>query len=455
MVERKQPYNEEAEQSVLGAMAIDKDALSRVAEVLHREDFYRQAHSAIFQAMVDLYNRDKPVDSITLSEELKSKGELDKVGGPAYLTQLFEGVPTAANAKDYADIVKENSLRRHMIRVGTEIVGRGYEEGQVSIDDLLDQAERDIFSIAEQKHTSDFASMKELVPGRMEQIDALFDTKGAITGVATELIDFDRLTGGLQPGDLVILASRPSMGKTSLALNIARNVALGEGGKDGKGMPVLFFSLEMSAEALAMRLVCAEAGVSIHDIRSGFLSREKVFTPLADACGRLYEAPIKVNDSGSVSAVEMSAKARRLHREEKIGLIIVDYLQMMQTSSRRASDTHEREIAIATRALKNLAKELKVPVLLLSQLNRSCEQRDNKRPILSDLRDSGAIEQDADLVGFIYREAMYDKQTPDKNVAELIIAKHRNGPTGTIKLTFLDKFARFGNFSARREAGGG
>lgn len=449
MVDRKQPYSEEAEQSVLGAMALDRDALARVAEMINKDDFYRQAHGMIYQAMVDLYNQDTPVDAVTLSEELRNRGELDKAGGPAYLVELLEGVPTAANARDYAEIVKENSLRRNMIRAGTEIVSRGYEEGQVAIDELLDRAQRDIFTIAEKRHTSEFIHMKDLVPGRMEQIDKLFDSKGAITGLPTGYDDLDNLTGGLQAGDLIILASRPSMGKTSLALNIARHVALNvEKGKE-KQRPVIFFSLEMSAEALAMRLVCAEARVSMHDIRQGFLSREKVFTPLANACGRLYEAPILVNDSGNVSALEISAKARRIHREHNISIIVIDYLQMMQTDSRKSSDTHEREIAITTRALKGLAKEIRVPILLLSQLNRRCEERENKRPILSDLRDSGAIEQDADLVAFIYREVMYDKETPDRNVAELIIAKHRNGPLDDIKLTFLEKFARFESFSAR------
>ncbi|MCD6255935.1 MAG: replicative DNA helicase [Deltaproteobacteria bacterium] len=429
------PQNIEAEQSVLGGILIDNEALHKVLEIIEPNDFYRDNHKKIFLAFLELFENNTPLDIITVTELLQKKGELTNVGGATYLASLVDSVPTTANITHYAKIIKEKSILRSLIAKATDIVNMGFEASE-DVAEILDKAEEAIFSITQQRIQTSYYSIKEIIKQTFETIEELSSKKDSVTGIPTGFVDFDRLTAGLQPSDLIIIAGRPVMGKTSFTLNIAQHAAT------RAGVPVGFFSLEMSKEQLALRMLCAEARINSQKIRSGFLS-ERDWLRLTDAAATLSEAPIFIDDTPALSVLEIRAKARRLKSEHNIGLIIVDYLQLMKGKGK--VDTREREISEISRSLKALAKELNIPVVAVSQLNRRVEERENKRPRLADLRESGAIEQDADLIVFIYRDEVYNEDTPDKGIAEIIIGKQRSGPTGVVKLAFLDKYTRFEN----------
>jgi len=433
------PQNIEAEQSVLGGILIDNEALHKVLEIIEPNDFYRDNHKKIFLAFLELFENNTPLDIITVTELLQKKGELTNIGGATYLASLVDSVPTTANITHYAKIIKEKSILRSLIAKATDIVNMGFEASE-DVAEILDKAEEAIFSITQQRIQTSYYSIKEIIKQTFKTIEELSSKRDSVTGIPTGFVDFDRLTAGLQPSDLIIIAGRPVMGKTSFTLNIAQHAAT------RAGVPVGFFSLEMSKEQLALRMLCAEARINSQKIRSGFLS-ERDWLRLTDAAATLSEAPIFIDDTPALSVLEIRAKARRLRSEHNIGLIIVDYLQLMK--GRGKVDTREREISEISRSLKALAKELNIPVVAVSQLNRRVEERENKRPRLADLRESGAIEQDADLIVFIYRDEVYNEDTPDKGIAEIIIGKQRSGPTGVVKLAFLDKYTRFENLLTR------
>ncbi len=442
--ERIPPQNLEAERSTLGSMLLDRDAIGHVFEFLTDEAFYSEAHRRIFRAILDLYDRNEPVDYITLTDLLTRWGDIEKVGGSAYLTQLTDSVPTAAHAEHYARIVKEKYILRNLIRVSTDVVSRCYS-AEEEADRLLDEAERSIFDLSQNRQRGSVLKVKDIIHDAMEMVENLSKHESHITGVPTGFTELDQMTSGLQPGELIVLAARPSMGKTALCLNLASNAAL-----LGK-VPVAIFSLEMSAESLVTRMLCAEARVDLQAVRTGRLG-EGSLVHLSMAAGRLFDADIFIDDSPSINILELRSKARRLKAEHNIGLVVVDYIQMMQGVGKQ--DNRQQEIATISRSFKALAKELKAPVLVLSQLSRAPEARGDRRPQLSDLRESGAIEQDADLVMFIYREAYYEKDKKDDRTAELIVAKQRNGPTGPIKLIFNNQYTRFDNLSTTRMPGG-
>jgi replicative DNA helicase len=433
------PQNLEAEQSVIGGIMLDNQALNSALEILDTDDFYSEAHRKIFAAIIELYNRSEPCDLITLSNILKNKTHLDQAGGISYLSSLSDSVPSAANISYYAKIVKEKSILRKLIGTATEILNKSYTTSS-DIDTVLDEAEHAIFEISENKIRPTFSPFKDLIKDSVKTIEKLYERKELVTGVPTGFEKLDDITSGLQKSDLIIIAGRPSMGKTAFAMNIAQYAAL------DAGIPVAIFSLEMSKEQLALRMLSSEARVDSQRIRRGFLG-EADWPKLITAAGRLSEALIFIDDTPAISALEMKAKARRLKSEVDLGLIILDYLQLMRGGGYKES--REQEISEISRSLKTLAKELSVPVIALSQLNRKVEDRTNKRPQMADLRDSGAIEQDADLIAFIYRDDVYDKseENPEKGMAEIIVGKQRNGPTGMVKLAFQDKFARFENLA--------
>jgi replicative DNA helicase len=435
------PQNLEAESSVLGGILLENDAINVVLELLRTEDFYRESHRKIFRAMIELSDRSEPVDIITLSECLKNRGDLEAIGGSSYLAALNDFVPTAANIAYYARIVREKSILRRLISAATEVATRGYE-GAGNVEELLDSAEKAIFDITEQRIKGSFVKVGEMMKDSIKMVEKLFERKTMITGVPTGFKDLDAKTAGLQPSDLIIVAARPGMGKTAFSLNIASHAAFA-------GYGVAIFSLEMAKEQLALRLLCSEARVDNARVRTGYLS-DRDFPKLATAAGKLHDALIYIDDTPAISVLEVRAKARRLalDREKKLGLIIVDYLQLMRGSG--AAQNREQEISEISRSLKALAKELTVPVLAISQLNRRVEDRNDKTPQLSDLRESGAIEQDADVIAFIYREAAYNTKSDD-NTATITVAKQRNGPTGDITLTFLREFTRFEDYSGRDE----
>ncbi|NMB41192.1 MAG: replicative DNA helicase [Firmicutes bacterium] len=437
--QRLPPQNLEAEQSVLGAMLIDKEALIEAAEILVAEDFYREVHQHIFQSLLDLFDKGEPVDLVTACEELESKELLDKVGGAAYLASLANMTPTAAHVRYYAEIVKEKSLLRHLIQSATAIVGRCYGHLE-NVEEFLDEVEQMILDVARSKDSRSFIHLKDALELTFEKLEMLYERKSGITGLSTGFPDLDNITSGLQDADLVIIAGRPGMGKTTLALNIAHQIAVEE------KMPVAFFSLEMSGEQLAQRLLCSYAEIDAQKLRRGFLSTED-WPKLTHAVGPLSEAPLYIDDTASISALEMRAKARRLKMEKGLSAVFVDYLQLMRGSER--SENRQQEISAISRSLKALAKELDCPVIALSQLSRAVEQRPDKRPILSDLLESGGIEANADVVMFIYREDYYDKETENKHITEVIVAKQRNGPTGNIELYFMDYFNKFVSISYR------
>src|SRR5713101_4859929 len=440
ILKRVPPQNIEAEQSVLGAILLDNDAINQAIEILTAEDFYRESHREIFRAMVALSERNQPVDAITLTDALRTGGVLEAVGGAGYIAELAACVPTAANAGHYARIVREKALLRSLASISTEIASGAYDSPP-NVDEYLDDSEHKIFEISERRIRQSFHSMPELTRESIRLLERLYERKELVTGVPTGFIDLDRLTAGLQPSDLVVIAARPSMGKTALALNIAAHAATECEPRVG----VALFSLEMAKEQLVLRMLCAEGRVDSSRARAGYLG-ERDFPKLAQAAARLSEAPIFIDDSSDTSPIVLKAKCRRLMRERNanLGLIIVDYLQLMRSA--RPGESREKEIAEISRSLKALAKELKVPVVALSQLNRQVESRENRRPMLADLRESGAIEQDADVIAFIYREEMYKgKESKEPGVAEVIIAKQRNGPTDTAKLTYINHYTRFEN----------
>ena len=434
------PQNIEAEQSVLGAILIENTALYKAIEIIGIDDFYKEAHKKIFLSMIELSEKNEAIDLVTLTEYLRKRNELDSIGGATSLSLLANTVPTAANIKYHSKIIYEKALLRNLINTATEIVSYGYENSR-DIEELLDYAENAIFRISERKIKPSFSAIKDIIKDSFETIERLSEKKERVTGIPTGFYDLDMLTSGFQPSDLIIVAGRPSMGKTALCLCIAQHAGI------EKGQPVAIFSLEMAKEQLVIRMLCAEARVDSHKLRSGFLAKSD-WPRLTTAAGRLSEAPIFIDDSPGTSVLEMKAKARRLKAEHGLSLIVVDYLQLMSGRGERrrgGPDTREQEISEISRSLKALAKELSVPVIALSQLNRAVESRQDKRPLLSDLRESGAIEQDADVILFIYREEVYKQTEENKGVAEIIIGKQRNGPVGIVKMAFIDKYTRFEN----------
>jgi len=434
------PHSLEAEQAVLGGLMLDNEGWDRIADIVSSEDFYRHDHRLILVAIISLSEASKPFDAVTVSQWLKNNEELEEAGGLAYLGELVRETPSAANIKAYAEIVRERSILRQLIEVGTRIADSGYStEGRES-KELLDHAETAVFKIAEQgsRGKQGMQSIKSLLAAAVDRIDTLYQQDDPLTGVPTGFTDFDEATSGMQSSDLVIVAGRPSMGKTTFAMNIAENAAI----KHKK--PVAVFSMEMSGEQLAMRLMSSLGRIDQTRIRTGKLDDDD-WHRLTSSMGILAEAPLFIDDTPALSPTELRARARRMAREHGLGMIVIDYLQLMQSSS--AGDNRTAEISEISRSLKALAKELKVPVVALSQLNRSLEQRPNKRPVMSDLRESGAIEQDADVIVFIYRDEVYNPETTDKGVAEIIISKQRNGPIGTTRLTFLGQYTRFENFT--------
>ncbi|HLB95091.1 MAG TPA: replicative DNA helicase [Nitrospiria bacterium] len=435
------PQNVEAEQSVLGAILLDNNALNKALEILNPDDFYKEAHKRIFKTILDLNERNETIDLITLTDYLKGRNELEQIGGASYLTSLVNSVPTAANVRQHSKIIHEKALLRNLINVATEIVTQGYE-GSGRVEDLLDQAESSIFGISERKIRPSFVPLKEIVKGSFETIERLYERKERVTGVPTGFTDLDEITSGLQPSDLIVIAGRPSMGKTSLALGIAQYAGI------EKRLTTAVFSLEMSKEQLVMRMLCSEGRVDAHKLRSGYLGRAD-WPKLTTAAGRLTEAPIFIDDSPALSVLEMRAKARRLKAERGLDLIIVDYLQLMR--GRGEADTREQEISEISRSLKALAKELHLPVVALSQLSRAVESRTDRRPVLADLRESGAIEQDADVVIFIYRDEIYRQTDENKGLADIMISKQRNGPVGIRKMAFIDRYTRFENLERGHE----
>jgi replicative DNA helicase len=440
-MDRTLPHNLEAEKCVLGAILINNHAFNQAAEVLDAQDFFRDAHRRIFDKMVALTDRREPVDLVTLKDELSRGNELEEVGGPAYISSLTDGVPRSANVEYYAKIVKEKSTLRRLIQSATDVLGRAYEAEQ-DADVLLDEAERSIFQIAEHRMRAGFISVGELAAGGYQLIEQLQQHRGLVTGVPSGFADLDALTSGFQKSDLVIVAARPSMGKTSFVLNIALHCGV-EANKT-----VGIFSLEMAKEQLFLRMITSEARVDAHRFRGGYLG-EQDYARLVDAFGRLHDAKVFIDDSPALGILEMRAKARRLKLEHGLDMLVVDYLQLMQGRGR--FENRQQELASISRALKILAKELEVPILALSQLSRAPEARGDHRPQLSDLRESGALEQDADVVLFIFREEMYsndgDPKPEMEGIAEILIGKQRNGPTGTVRLAFLKQFTRFENLA--------
>lgn len=433
------PYSLEAEQAVLGGLMIDNSTWDRVSDVVMEGDFYRKDHRLIFSAIFDLAEKNEPYDVVTLSEWLDSHNELNNVGGLSYLGSLAKNTPTAANIKAYAKIVRERSVLRQLIRVSTDIAESAYNPDGRTSAELLDQAESKVFEIAEKGGRSEggYQNIKDLLVKAVDRIDTLYQSDTAYTGIPTGFDDFDNMTSGLQKADLVIIAGRPSMGKTSFVMNLVENAAIKH------KQPVAVFSMEMPGDQLVMRMMASLGRIDSNKIRTGKLE-DADWPRLTSAVGILNDAPIFIDDTPGLNPMEIRSRARRIHREHGLGMIVIDYLQLMQ-SARSNGENRATEISEISRSLKGLAKELGVPVLALSQLNRSLEQRPNKRPIMSDLRESGAIEQDADLIVFIYRDQVYNEDSPDKGTAEIIIGKQRNGPIGMARLTFLGQYTRFEN----------
>ena len=461
MQDRVPPQNIEAEQSVIGAMLIDKNAVSLVTEKLMPEDFYRQAHQVIYSAILTLHSKNEPIDMITLINELKKMNRLDDVGGVAYITLLANVVPTAANAKFHAQIVEDKSILRQLVEGGTAIASLGYE-GADDVPVIIDQAEKMVLRISNRKGSKDFAEISEVLSDTINHIQAVLESRQSITGVATGFVDLDKLTAGLHPSDFIILAARPSMGKTALALNIAQNVAI-RGAREGQPKKrVAFFSLEMSREQLVQRMLCSEADVDAQRLRAGADIRDKdtdnadLWNKLWVAADLLSNAQIFIDDTPGITIMEMRSKARRLQAEGGLDLVVIDYLQLMQgTTGRNNSDNRQQEVSEISRGLKALARELNVPVLALSQLSRSVEARQVKKPMLSDLRESGSLEQDADIVMFLYRDDYYKgAEEAPTHITELIVAKHRNGPVGRVNLFFKNECTKFISLARRPEDGG-
>ncbi len=437
--DRIPPHNLEAEESLLGAMLLSREAIGEVHEIVEQTDFYREANQKIFQTVIELYGSGEPVDAITLAELLNRKGWLTDVGGKAYIHTLVNLVPTAAHALYYAEIVSQNAILRRLINAASQITALGYSVPE-DIRHVIDQAEGLIFDVSKRRIAGSLESIGSLLNETYDELERISQAKGHVTGAASGFRELDKLTGGFQPSDFIVIAGRPGMGKTSFALSIAQNVAFNQ------EKPVAIFSLEMSKIQLTMRMLCSEARVSSANLRESTLKDEE-WRRVNSAMNRLSEAPIFINDTANISMLSIRSTARRLDSKTPLGLIIVDYLQLMQGDSR--TENRQQEVSDISRSMKLLGRELNVPILALSQLSRAVESRTDKRPQLSDLRESGAIEQDADLVAFIYRDEEYDKHTDDKGIAEILVRKHRHGPTGEIRLAFIDHFAKFDNLDTR------
>ena len=437
------PNDVEAEQAVIGSMLTDRDAVISAIEVLKEEDFYREDNKTIYEAILNLYNRSEPIDVITLKAELTSMGMFDKIGGLEYIVGLPEKVPTTANVEKYISIVKEKSELRRLIKAANEIIEQGYDPTE-NIDDIMNSAEKKIFNIMQDKDQKSYSPIKDVLIDAFTELEQLYNQKQHITGVPTGFIDLDYKTAGLHNSDLILIAARPAMGKSAFALNIATNAAL------KAKVPAVLFSLEMSKEQMVNRILCSEAMVDSNKVRTGKIDDDD-WIKLADTMGDLSEAPIYIDDTPGISINEIRAKCRKLKLEKNIGLVVIDYLQLVQGSSKRAQGSREQEISEISRSLKILAKEINVPVIALSQLSRAPEQRPDHRPMLSDLRESGAIEQDADIVMFLYRDDYYNEDSEDKGLAEVIVAKHRAGSTGTVKLVWLGNYTKFANMERYRE----
>ncbi|MEI3355738.1 MAG: replicative DNA helicase [Clostridia bacterium] len=434
------PHDLEAEQAILGSMLTDKDAVISAIEVLREEDFYREDNKAIYEAIFNLYNRAEPVDIITVKSELESMGKFEQVGGLEYLAELPEKVPTTANAMKYIKIVEEKSTLRRLIRTANEIIDLGYDQTE-DVEDIMEGAEKKIFNIMQEKNQKGYSPLKDVLVESFTQLEELYNKKQHITGVPTGFAELDYKTAGLHGSELILIAARPAMGKTAFALNIATNAAV------RANVPVAVFSLEMSKEQLVNRILCSEAMVDSNKVRTGKLEEDD-WAKLAGAIGPLSEAEIYIDDTPGINVTEIRAKCRKLKLEKNIGMVVIDYLQLVQGSNKR-NGSREQEISEISRSLKILAKELNVPVIALSQLSRAAEQRPDHRPMLSDLRESGAIEQDADIVTFLYRDDYYNKDSEKKDIAEVIIAKHRGGSTGTVELLWLGSYTKFVNLERR------
>ena len=435
------PHDIEAEQAVIGCMLMDKDAVITAVEILKAEDFYREDNSIIYRAIVNLYSRAEPIDIITVKSELVSMGKFEAVGGLEYIALLPDKVPTSANVEQYVKIVEEKSILRNLIKTANEIITLGYSEEE-EVDTIMDMAEKKVFDILKQRNQTGYTPIRDVLIETFAQIERLYNKNNVITGIPTGFIEFDYKTAGLHNSDLILVAARPAMGKSAFVINIAANAAI------RAGVPTVIFNLEMSKEQVANRILCSEAMVDSNKVRTGKIE-EADWEKLASALGPISEAPIYIDDTPGISIMEIRAKCRKLKLEKNIGLVIIDYLQLV-TASGKKNGSREQEISEISRSLKILAKELNVPVIALSQLSRAPEQRkDDHRPILSDLRESGAIEQDADIVTFLYIDDYYNENSEEKNVAEVIIAKHRGGSTGTVKLAWQGDFTKFANLERR------
>ncbi|HJJ05366.1 MAG TPA: replicative DNA helicase [Clostridiaceae bacterium] len=436
------PHDIEAEQAVIGSMLTDKDSVISALEILKPEDFYREDNKVIFGAIVNLYNKAEPIDIITLKSELVSLGKFEQVGGLEYLAELPDKVPTTANVEKYIKIVEEKSMMRNLIKTANELVNLGYDEAQ-DVEDIMDSAEKKIFNIMQKRNQKGYSSIKDILVDSFTQLEELYNRKQHITGVPTGFADLDYKTAGLHNSDLILVAARPAMGKSAFALNIATNAAV------RARVPVAIFSLEMSKEQMGNRILCSEAMVDSNKVRTGRVDDED-WAKLAGASGELSESEIFIDDTPGISVMEIRAKCRKLKLEKNIGLVVIDYLQLVQASNKKGG-SREQEISEISRSLKILAKEINVPVIALSQLSRAPEQRPDHRPMLSDLRESGAIEQDADIVMFLYRDDYYNEESEKKNIAEVIIAKHRAGSTGTVELLWLGNYTKFANVEKYRD----
>ena len=436
------PHDIEAEQAVIGSMLTDKDSVISALEILKPEDFYREDNKVIFGAIVNLYNKAEPIDIITLKSELVSLGKFEQVGGLEYLAELPDKVPTTANVEKYIKIVEEKSMMRNLIKTANELVNLGYDEAQ-DVEDIMDSAEKKIFNIMQKRNQKGYSSIKDILVDSFTQLEELYNRKQHITGVPTGFADLDYKTAGLHNSDLILVAARPAMGKSAFALNIATNAAV------RARVPVAIFSLEMSKEQMGNRILCSEAMVDSNKVRTGRVDDED-WAKLAGASGELSESEIFIDDTPGISVMEIRAKCRKLKLEKNIGLVVIDYLQLVQASNKKGG-SREQEISEISRSLKILAKEINVPVIALSQLSRAPEQRPDHRPMLSDLRESGAIEQDADIVMFLYRDDYYNEESEKKNIAEVIIAKHRAGSTGTVELLWLCNYTKFANVEKYRD----
>jgi replicative DNA helicase len=440
-VDRLPPHNIEAEQSVLGSLLIDRDAVIRIASYVRPGDFYRAAHGIVYDAILALYNRREPTDLVTLVDELRRNGRLDDAGGETYLTELIAATPTSVHVEYYGRIVERTATLRRLITAGTDVVGIGYDDS-TDVEDAIDRAEQAIFAVAQRRSTRDFKSIGEILEEYFDRLDTLHQHKGTVVGVPTGYSDLDKLTGGLQRSDLIIVAARPAVGKSSLGLGVAYNASV------RYGKTVGLFVLEMSAEQIVQRLLAMETGIDSHRLRLGYID-DSEWSSVTRAFGRLSEASIFIDDTAGVSIMDLRSKARRLHAERGLDILIIDYLQLMTAPGK--GDNRVQEISTISRQLKQLARELDIPVIALAQLSRAVETRQSHVPMLSDLRESGSIEQDADIVAFIYREDVYDPDTERKGIADIIVAKHRNGPVGTVHLRFFDRTARFADLELYRE----